>query len=47
MGIFKKAIRTTIALKALDVARREAAKPENQRKARELLHKLQTRGKRR
>lgn len=36
MGILKSALKTGIAVKAVDLARREAAKPENQRKIREL-----------
>lgn len=39
MGFLGKAIKGGIALKAVDVVRREAAKPENQRKAKELLQK--------
>ncbi|MGW8590218.1 hypothetical protein ACWGLC_00755 [Dietzia sp. NPDC055877] len=39
MGFLSKAIKSGIALKAVDVVRREAAKPENQRKAKELLQK--------
>lgn len=44
MGLFKGAIKAGIAAKVLDVARREAAKPQNQRKAKELLGKLTNRG---
>lgn len=44
MGLFKGAIKAGIAAKALDIARREAAKPQNQRKAKELLGKLTSRG---
>ena len=39
MGFLSKAIKSGIALKAVDVVRREVAKPENQRKAKELLQK--------
>lgn len=39
MGFLGKAIKSGIALKAVDVVRREAAKPENQRRAKELLQK--------
>lgn len=39
MGFLGKAIKGGIALKAVDVVRREAAKPENQSKAKELLQK--------
>lgn len=40
MGFLGKAIKSGIALKAVDVVRREAAKPENQRRAKELLQKV-------
>lgn len=40
MGLLGKAIKSGIALKAVDVVRREAAKPENQRRAKELLQKV-------
>lgn len=43
MGLFKNALRSGLALKAIDIARREAAKPENQRKAKELLKRLANR----
>lgn len=43
VGIFRGALKTGIAMKALDIARREAAKPENQRKAKELFAKLKNR----
>lgn len=36
MGLLKGALKAGIAVKVVDVLRREAAKPENQRKAREL-----------
>ncbi|MGZ4591717.1 MAG: hypothetical protein ACXV2H_12810 [Actinomycetes bacterium] len=39
MGLVKGAIKAGIALKAFDILRREAAKPENQRKAKELFDK--------
>ena len=45
MGLFKGAMKAGIAAKALGIARREAAKPENQRKAKELLGKLSNKGK--
>lgn len=41
MKLFRGAVRTGIAVKAFDIARREMRKPENQRKARELLAKAQ------
>lgn len=41
MGIIKSALKTGIAVKAVDLARREMRKPENQRKARELLARAQ------
>jgi hypothetical protein len=40
MGLFKGALKTGIAAKAIQVAKREASKPENQRKAKELIQKL-------
>ncbi|WP_218000625.1 hypothetical protein [Nocardia higoensis] len=40
MGMLSKAIKSGVALKAFQVVKREAAKPENQRKARELAAKL-------
>jgi hypothetical protein len=40
MGMLRSALKTGIALKALDFARREASKPHNQRKAKELIQKL-------
>ncbi|WP_413451955.1 hypothetical protein AA0Y32_13400 [Georgenia phoenicis] len=43
MGFLRKAIRGGIALKALQIVQREAAKPENQRKAKELLAKARNR----
>jgi len=44
MGLLKGALRTGAAMKALDIARREARKPENQRKAKELFAKVSNRG---
>jgi hypothetical protein len=43
MGFLKTAIKAAIAAKVIDVVRREAAKPENQRKAKELLEKARQR----
>ncbi|MCD2262241.1 hypothetical protein K3888_05945 [Dietzia aurantiaca] len=43
MGFLSKAVKSGIALKAVDVVRREAAKPENQRKAREFAEKMRNR----
>jgi hypothetical protein len=40
MGLLKRALRTGIALKLLDMARQEAAKPANQAKAKALLAKV-------
>lgn len=45
MGFLRKAIRGGIALKALQVVQREAAKPENQRKAKEMFAKVRDRTK--
>ena len=44
MGLLKSALKTGIALKAIDIARKEASKPENQRKAKELFTKISNRG---
>lgn len=41
MGMFGKAMKSAAVVKAIQVVRREAAKPENQRKAKEMLAKLQ------
>lgn len=41
MSLIGKALKTGIAVKAFDLARREMAKPENQRKAKQLLAKAQ------
>lgn len=43
MGFIGKALKTGLALKAVDVVRREASKPENQRKAKEFAEKLRNR----
>ena len=40
MGAVRGLLKGAIAMKVLDVVRREAAKPENQAKARELAQKL-------
>ncbi len=37
MGMIKSALKTGVAVKIVDVVRREAAKPENQRKIREFI----------
>ena len=47
MRFLKNALKTGIAMKAIDVIRREASKPENQRKARELFNKVSERAKNR
>jgi len=39
VGIFKGAMKTGLALKAFEIIKREAAKPQNQAKAKELLGK--------
>ena len=44
MGLLKSALKTGIAMKAIDIARREASKPENQRKAKDLFTKVSSRG---
>jgi hypothetical protein len=43
MGFLGKAMKSGIAVKAGQILLREAQKPENQRKARELLAKARTR----
>lgn len=40
MGLLKSALKAGIVVKVIDVVRREAAKPENQRKAKELADKV-------
>ncbi len=44
MGLLRSALRTGLAGKAIQIARREASKPENQRKAKELFAKVSNRG---
>ena len=43
MGLLKSVIKTGIALKAVEIARREASKPENQRKAKEFFEQVRAR----
>ena len=43
MGMLKGAMKAGIAMKAIEIARREASKPANQRKARELFAKVNNR----
>ena len=45
MGFLGKAIKSGLAVKAANVLMREAQKPENQRKAREMLAKAKSRKK--
>jgi hypothetical protein len=40
MGAVRGLVKSAVVLKFLDIARREAAKPENQAKARELAQRL-------
>ncbi len=40
MGAVRGLLKGAIAMKVVDIVRREAAKPENQAKARELAQKL-------
>ena len=40
MGAMRGLLKGAIAMKLLEIARREAAKPENQAKARELAQKV-------
>lgn len=44
MGFLGKAMKSGVALQAMRIAQREMAKPENQRRAKELLHKVTNRG---
>jgi hypothetical protein len=41
MSIFKSAIRAGIAVKVAQIAKRELSKPENQRKIKEAVRKVQ------
>ncbi len=43
MGLLRGAMKAGIAMKALEIARREASKPANQQKARELFAKVNNR----
>lgn len=43
MGFLGRAVKSGIAVKAANIVMREARKPENQRKARELLAKARGR----
>ena len=43
MGIIKGAIKAGVIAKLVQVAQRELSKPENQRKAKEMLNKIQQR----
>ena len=40
MGFLKNALKSGLAAKAAQIVIREASKPENQRKAREMVQKL-------
>ena len=40
MGAVRGLVKSAVVLKLVDVVRREAAKPENQARARELAHKV-------
>ena len=44
MGFLGKAMKGGLAMKAMSIAKREASKPENQRKAKSLLGKVTGRG---
>jgi hypothetical protein len=44
MGFLGKAMKSGLALQAMRIAQREMAKPENQRRAKELLHKMTNKG---
>jgi hypothetical protein len=43
MGFLRGALKTAMAAKVIDVVRREATKPENQRRAKELMDKAKNR----
>lgn len=47
MGLLGGAMKSGLALKAARIAKREMSKPENQRKAKDLLGKVRGRGKKR
>jgi len=44
MRLIRGALKGALAAKAIQIVQQEAAKPENQRRARELLAKIRTRG---
>lgn len=46
MSFLSKALKSGVAVKAIEIAKREASKPENQRKAREMFEKVTKRGSR-
>ncbi|GAA4430268.1 hypothetical protein GCM10023169_33490 [Georgenia halophila] len=46
MAFVRKLFKGALASKAIGVVRRQAAKPENQRKARSLVHRLRPRRRR-
>ncbi|MBA3524538.1 MAG: hypothetical protein H0T85_08315 [Geodermatophilaceae bacterium] len=41
MSMFRNIVKTGVAMKAFEIAKRELAKPENQRKAKALMAKAQ------
>jgi hypothetical protein len=43
MGFVKTLVKGAVVAKLLQVAQRELSKPENQRKAKEMFHKVQQR----
>lgn len=43
MGFVKGIIKTAVVAKLLQILQREASKPENQRKAKEMFNKVQQR----
>lgn len=45
MSFIRAALKTAVAAKAIEIVQREARKPENQRKAKELLTRLADRRK--
>jgi hypothetical protein len=44
MKLMRGALKSAIAMKAFEIVKREAAKPQNQQKAKDLLAKVANRG---
>ena len=43
MGFLKGALKTTVAMKVIEIVRREASKPQNQAKAKSMFSKTKRR----